>query len=640
MITNKSSVIRLGGTQAWSIKSFSLVWFQYHMNARLKFFFQKYFDDKFFQNRGISFSHVLLKFFSGRLQLEVFLHDSKLYDFYSTKPSHKAISLVKNFCRRRFYRKIYRKIKKVRRLGLRNFQRKRNASRLSLRLSSTFFRRSSFFFVNSKNKLICGMSKFRGKSVVLTSSVESLFKKSYFFKKRFWNVAKWTKFVFSRLQKKRKVKLFKPIFSRSAPIAFKNFRYNYLLARRRSKLVDFLEHKSRKRFKRYLEKKQKFFSNFFRKSKRFGRRFNRFRYKNKKFNRYNYRRKKYFNKYKKRARRRVLSRFYKFYARRRRLIIRHFTRVARLRLRKLYTSTLLEVRNSLTSSSISLSPIFRRFMLKRIWLQYLSKKKLILKNLASRKRFKILYLRSHPYLRRWGLQFFGKKKSKFNVTKKLKLTKKSKQKKKSKVTFTAGKVNSKKQKHSKLSKKQKYPFAKKVKFNKKPRFFSNRKRGKWSRRRGAVVTSFDSRSDKFVFFNQYSAYSSPKFIRYRFYHFLAKFLSAQIYKSFKLPVYVNFNFFPIHRAGSDFYLNYITAKLYYRYILSDIIKPIVKMSIAFYRGFVVSCKGRFTRAQIAVSKKFVRRSVSYSRISSLLDYGQRAVVLKYGTCNLRIWIRK
>jgi ribosomal protein S3 len=96
----------------------------------------------------------------------------------------------------------------------------------------------------------------------------------------------------------------------------------------------------------------------------------------------------------------------------------------------------------------------------------------------------------------------------------------------------------------------------------------------------------------------------------------------------------------LHRAGSDFYLNFITTKLYYRYILSDVIKPIVRISLKFYRGFVINCNGRFTRAQIAVSKKFVRKSVSYSKITSSLDYAQRSVVLKYGTCNLRIWIRK
>ena len=148
------------------------------------------------------------------------------------------------------------------------------------------------------------------------------------------------------------------------------------------------------------------------------------------------------------------------------------------------------------------------------------------------------------------------------------------------------------------------------------------------------------RASKFIFFNPQSAHSSRRFIRYSFYNFLGKILSFQIFKNFKIPVVIKFNLFPLHRASTDFYLNFITTKLYYRYILSDVIKPIVRLSLKFYRGFVIHCRGRFTRAQIAVSKKFIKKSVSYSKISTSLDYGQKDVVLKYGTCNLKIWIRK
>jgi hypothetical protein len=158
--------------------------------------------------------------------------------------------------------------------------------------------------------------------------------------------------------------------------------------------------------------------------------------------------------------------------------------------------------------------------------------------------------------------------------------------------------------------------------------------------RYSPVNPVSAKGSRFMFFTQHSAYASVKFVRYSFFSFISKFLSSQIFKFFQVPVSVRFSFFPLHRAGSDFYLNYITSKLYYRYILSDVIKPLIKLSKKFYRGFVVNCKGRFTRAQIAVSKKFSKRPVSYSRMSSLVDYNQRSVVLKYGTCNLRIWIRK
>lgn len=635
MITNKSSVIRLGSSQPWPIRSHSLVWFQYHLNARLKLFFQKYFDDKFFQNRGISFSHVLLKFFSGRLFLEVFLHDSKLYDFYSTKPSHKAVALVRGFRQRRFYKKNFNRSKKLRKKQFSKFllsKRKKSVKGVDRFTSLSFLR---IFSIKAQLH--------RGKGVLVSKvvrplsnsifSAESLFKKSYYFKKRFVSTARWSKFLLFRLRKRRKVKIFKPVLPKFKPKSIFNFRYNYLLYRRRSKLVDFLEYKSRKKFKNYLKKKQKFFSNNFRRNRRFGY-FNRNANRNKRFsrygNRYN-RRNKYVNNYKRRARRRVMNRFYKFYARRRRFIVRYFSKVARLRLRKLYAQTLSELTYHVSSTFANLSPIFRRFMLRRFWLQYQLRKKDILTNLATRRRFKILYLRKHPYLRRWGLRFFGRK---IRAKRKV-ITKRRNLKKTTKKNSKRLRVKS--SSHRRGNRRVRRSFSKgRRKGLRTGKRFSPRKFG----RRGAPVVSGDARADRFVFFNQYSAFASANFVRYRFYHFLARFLSAQLYANFKFPVKISFNFFPIHRAGSDFYLNYITAKLYYRYILSDIIKPIVKMSMTFYRGFVVSCKGRFTRAQIAVSKKFVKRSVSYSRISSLLDYGQRAVVLKYGTCNLRIWIRK
>jgi hypothetical protein len=472
------------------------------------------------------------------------------------------------------------------------------------------------------------------------SPVESLFKKSYYFKKRFLTPAKWSKFLAMRLKKRRKIRLFKPVLPRSR-VSGSNFRYNYLLFRRRSKLVDFLEYKARKKFLKKFAKRQKFFANFFRKGKRkFFSHFKKWNNKRRYPSKYGKhgRRRKYTNIYKRRARRRALSRFHKFYTRRRRLIIKHFYKVARLRIRKLYLSTLAELKFHVDSTLSGLSPIFRRFMLKRFWTQYRDKKKAILINLAVRRRVKILYLRGHPYLRRWGLRFFGKK-QRASKRKNKKLALKKKNLKQKKNIKGSKKLRGKRQDRVKNRKFIKL-FSKK--FNKKSRTnrLSKRQGYRAQKRRRAPVSSTHQRADRFVFFTQYSASSSAKFIRYRFYHFLAKFLSAQLFLNLKLPLKVSFSFFPIHRAGSDFYLNYITAKLYYRYILSDIIKPIVKISLAFYRGFVISCKGRFTRAQMAVSKKFVKRSVSYSRISSLLDYGQRAVVLKYGTCNLRIWIRK
>lgn len=74
-------------------------------------------------------------------------------------------------------------------------------------------------------------------------------------------------------------------------------------------------------------------------------------------------------------------------------------------------------------------------------------------------------------------------------------------------------------------------------------------------------------------------------------------------------------------------------------MLGDVINPIVRTSIRRFRGFTVVANGRFTRAQIASHKQYKRGSVSFSSISIPIDYNQMCVPLKYGTCNLKLWIR-
>lgn len=129
------------------------------------------------------------------------------------------------------------------------------------------------------------------------------------------------------------------------------------------------------------------------------------------------------------------------------------------------------------------------------------------------------------------------------------------------------------------------------------------------------------------------------FYRVRFYVFLGKFLSSLLSMSLGYRLMVHFSFFPLRHATANFYLNYITTKLYYRYILSDVVNPIVRLSLRAYRGFAINCKGRFTRAQIAIQRYYRRGRLGFSSLKVPLDYAQKAVVLKYGTCNLKIWIR-
>lgn len=133
--------------------------------------------------------------------------------------------------------------------------------------------------------------------------------------------------------------------------------------------------------------------------------------------------------------------------------------------------------------------------------------------------------------------------------------------------------------------------------------------------------------------------SSTEFFRLRFYTFFSKLFAKFYYRQFAVPFYLVYSHFYSRHAPADFYLNFITAKLYYKYILADVINPIVRLSSRYYRGFAITCSGRFTRAQIASKKYFRRGSIGFSTGKIGLDYSQRAVTLKYGTCNFKIWVR-
>jgi hypothetical protein len=141
------------------------------------------------------------------------------------------------------------------------------------------------------------------------------------------------------------------------------------------------------------------------------------------------------------------------------------------------------------------------------------------------------------------------------------------------------------------------------------------------------------------FYLQPSRFFGNNNYRARFYAFFGKFLSYVLTTRFGHRFCVRFSFFPLRSATANFYLNYITTKLYYRYILSDVVNPIVRLSMRAYRGFAINCKGRFTRAQIAIQKYHRRGRLGFSSLSVPLDYAQKSVVLKYGTCNLKIWVR-
>lgn len=145
---------------------------------------------------------------------------------------------------------------------------------------------------------------------------------------------------------------------------------------------------------------------------------------------------------------------------------------------------------------------------------------------------------------------------------------------------------------------------------------------------------------KTYFTNYLNFFFSKHSFRLRYHIFLVRLLSSFASFSFNRPVRFKFNHVLPRYATPDLYLNYICAKLYYRYILNDVINPIVRVSLRYYRGFSISCKGRFTRAQMASQKNYRRGGLSFGYLGSQLSYSQKSVTLKYGTCNLKLWIRR
>lgn len=541
MITNKSLVVRVGHTEFWPVKIVSRTWFDYQFAVHIKIFLENLFGSNFFQSRGISLSHVVTNYYVKSFSAEVFVHDSRLYDFFNTSPSARVFRRARLS---KIKRKKYNRRHLTKPLFFRVFR--RNKAKFPY---FSFLRKHKSFSYNLKAKrLFVKSRRYRTKHFsirVLANCVKRsgffktfsgpslLFK--YRFKKRF-SFARALKRVAYRLtaRRLRRVRYQRFFFlkngvSNTAKDKLLNFcRYVVFRSYSRQTFLD----------QRFSKKKSKY------------------------------------KKFKKRVFRKRLVRSRRIRTRSRRRKLLSVYKVQRFK----FAGYVVNQRSS----------YFYR---------------------------QIVRIRDQIYIRLRLQKKYGSDKYK-----KLCLRILRKFRKKIKKV----RIRRRKKKNIKKYKKTKRIF----------RFRPRRRR--WFK---PPVLPFYRRGSRFIFFNQYSAYASYRFIRYRFYHFISRFVSSQIYKNFGVPVCIKFSFFPVGRGTSSFYLNYITTKLYYRYILSDVVKPIVRISLKYYRGFVIHCKGRFTRAQMAVSKRFSRRSVSYSKINSYLNYAQKSVVLKYGTCNLRIWIR-
>jgi hypothetical protein len=84
---------------------------------------------------------------------------------------------------------------------------------------------------------------------------------------------------------------------------------------------------------------------------------------------------------------------------------------------------------------------------------------------------------------------------------------------------------------------------------------------------------------------------------------------------------------------------YSAVKLYYKYMLNDIIRPLIRGASRYYTGFFVLCKGRFTRAQIASKRVYRRSFINYNRMQYPIYYAIKSVALRYGSSTVHIWIQ-
>jgi hypothetical protein len=124
----------------------------------------------------------------------------------------------------------------------------------------------------------------------------------------------------------------------------------------------------------------------------------------------------------------------------------------------------------------------------------------------------------------------------------------------------------------------------------------------------------------------------------RFSRFISKLLQSFIFPELKIRK-VNVFKLKYSRINVSSFVFYSAVKLYYKYILNDVIRPIIRGASKYYSGFFVLCKGRFTRAQIASKKLFRRNFINYNRMFVPVYYSMRSVALRYGASTVHIWVQ-
>lgn len=133
-----------------------------------------------------------------------------------------------------------------------------------------------------------------------------------------------------------------------------------------------------------------------------------------------------------------------------------------------------------------------------------------------------------------------------------------------------------------------------------------------------------------------SYFSSFNFITISLCKDISNFLSSPLQIKFRLSHLTNFS--------SSIISTYMVQRLGMGISLGEAIKPVLKSlkkkksNVSALKGIKVICSGRFTRKQRASSSAYSVGSIPLSSYSAKVDYNERFVRLKYGICNIKVWV--
>lgn len=129
--------------------------------------------------------------------------------------------------------------------------------------------------------------------------------------------------------------------------------------------------------------------------------------------------------------------------------------------------------------------------------------------------------------------------------------------------------------------------------------------------------------------------------------YFEKILQISGKKYFDKNIEVEFFGLDSETLSSQFIARYICIKLKQGYSLGELISNVRKNLNSLMHegkeklyGFRIDCDGRFSRRQRASFESIKEGRVSLNRHQLTIDYGCDEVALKYGVCNVRVWLNK